>query len=1439
MSYSDAGNELSISPSVLGQYIQSGKCPRFGKLQQDSSVEQERRDWNEAFLNLNPVLRKSGNEFEEEVYDDIRGVTGEVFEDSYWESYDNQEQNDERLIQLIEEVSERSSGVTALFQTKLQGGIGEFDVKGDADVIMLVPKEGSVQISIFDVKASHDEKTYQQIQTVCYSILLEKVLESSERDIPEYSIETGIITRDSMVSWDDVSTYPSFERRSREADVYRLLSANGPVSSIYMNSLDDAGYQFDSKCHNCMYKETCYTNAVETADIRLLGLTQSEQYAFRENGLETLYDVAQLIEVPDSPSRYDLAELPIRSEFKSQTEAIAEDYGVSVSFQALAQQSQTLLTQIDPEFEYSFEGFYPPDIHASGGGNLPGDENYEYTDMTHANGSMVRVYLDVQSDYVTQELIQVSGSVTATNRDSEPYTFSVTAHENLPNREEYASKVTVSSEKELLEELISQLITCMLNVQSDMDESKTPVHFYMYEDIELTNLVDACNRYTENAMISRLSNILTNTEKIEESFVSTLESEIENHYGTHFNQNHIILYKGLFNVFDNEVEEFPGWEYEDPFYKTLDLSNFRYKLFNMYDGYQQTDEGILFQDTTQGSDGVYPIVPRFGSSIPLEYFYVCNEIGELTPDDAGDENEKRVISQCKMLTDKAPVEIQMLQELGIKFARLVQHIERAIQSKDILFYKDSYSPDSLFTEHSPSSDQLHTALKEYIRIEHQSEQHELARTLQKTPRDRVLSGESLAFTVESIESKNGSIKSLTGNILLSEMSFSNPDQILRSTKLTGNTETSSGEWCLTTELTTTDTGSYVEKDPKQPKKQLKNPKLIISDIDYDEHTVTLQPAFNRKGKTTELDRVFNTKTHDFVLPTDEDVEKPYTRVLEEGRSYILDPSSSSGITKQLYERLETANESPVYKSVNNIQTGSQGILSPPKFTDSRIREYLTQTNEVFQFSPNTNQQDFIMSTEKPISLLQGPPGTGKTSGGITHAALSRVHAFEKDTPFTGVITSASNKAINEVLESVVDATTTWNTSDSSISDSVSSLNIIRIGDEPENPIPGVEYVSKTNRDKLHPLYDAALGTQQTLTSQPTLLFATSYKLLRSMETYASDNSIDHKDLELFDMMIFDEASMVPLPKFFATAQYCAKDTQLLISGDQRQMNPVQRHMWKDEQRQSIARTGVYLSTLNYLRLLQGDTIQSLGNNHKVHTTPTVAADSISMTKLEQTYRCHTTVADFLQHWVYKQDDINYYSTNTTTLPDNQAHNTLGKYTQLLKPITLITHTDTTSKQSNILEASLIKDIVANIPQNKSIGVVTPHNAQKGLINATNLERDITVDTVERFQGGQEDVIILSTTVSDPTYIQKESEFLLDLNRLNVAISRMKQKLIILAPETIFKIIPDDTDLYENTLIWKGLYTDAKTTDTSPDILSTDILESYTPVVDNTLTVYNW
>ncbi|MEM6785134.1 MAG: AAA domain-containing protein, partial [Bacteroidota bacterium] len=116
---------------------------------------------------------------------------------------------------------------------------------------------------------------------------------------------------------------------------------------------------------------------------------------------------------------------------------------------------------------------------------------------------------------------------------------------------------------------------------------------------------------------------------------------------------------------------------------------------------------------------------------------------------------------------------------------------------------------------------------------------------------------------------------------------------------------------------------------------------------------------------------------------------------------------------------------------------------------------------------------------------------------------------------------------------------------------------------------------------------------------------------------------------------------------------------------------------------------------------------------------------------------------------------------------------------------------------------------------RGVGVVTPHRAQVGRILSTVgrtfpvTDRELlrgAVDTVERFQGQQRDVIIGSFALGDPDAIVNEDEFLYSLSRFNVMASRARAKLILLVSQTVVDHLSNDLETLRGSRLLK-LYAD--------------------------------
>ena len=138
---------------------------------------------------------------------------------------------------------------------------------------------------------------------------------------------------------------------------------------------------------------------------------------------------------------------------------------------------------------------------------------------------------------------------------------------------------------------------------------------------------------------------------------------------------------------------------------------------------------------------------------------------------------------------------------------------------------------------------------------------------------------------------------------------------------------------------------------------------------------------------------------------------------------------------------------------------------------------------------------------------------------------------------------------------------------------------------------------------------------------------------------------------------------------------------------------------------------------------------------------------------------------------------------------------------------LLVYEDGLSTQRNVFEENQIVDMVLEIWRkglpsrpdfvkffSDGVGVVIPHRAQctairkhlisefktilpAGSYSDTEIKNTITsaVDTVERFQGQQKDIIIAGYVLGNEDAIDNEEAFIYDSCRLNVVISRARYK----------------------------------------------------------------
>lgn len=119
---------------------------------------------------------------------------------------------------------------------------------------------------------------------------------------------------------------------------------------------------------------------------------------------------------------------------------------------------------------------------------------------------------------------------------------------------------------------------------------------------------------------------------------------------------------------------------------------------------------------------------------------------------------------------------------------------------------------------------------------------------------------------------------------------------------------------------------------------------------------------------------------------------------------------------------------------------------------------------------------------------------------------------------------------------------------------------------------------------------------------------------------------------------------------------------------------------------------------------------------------------------------------------------------------------------------------------------------------KDVGVVVPFRRQARMLrqrlNARLPSRTANLlpvaDTVERMQGQEREVVLVSFTTSDPNFASRLSSFLFQPQRLNVAATRPRTKLILVASPELLEIAgsPNTHDSGESMKVFLSLFATA-------------------------------
>jgi hypothetical protein len=1381
----------SLTASGIAEYIRFNCCPRFFKLKLDDDEEAESRKWPEAFKPISPLLYGAGKALEAKKVSELRAKAADYHDfNKYVEnenaSYNNLREVIESQISCEEKVDCKP---VLLYQVPMMGQIGVWKVKGIADLIAIWPcRGGKVKVRIFELKASWMEQTAHRIQVAIYVLLLSKELSSLS---PKIDLEGGVINRETNLESLDPESLPKFKLSPLIQDVERLLAKNGELNRIRQTPSPEVEYQLCSRCDNCGFNECCIVCAVENESIALLNLSRGEQKALGHYGVERLEDLARLKIVMDNSDLrpYDFKSIPDRDAEK--VRLLATDRVVGAKLDWLVQRAQYMLGGIRPGSPFASKSRWMPWLTGTGYGGLPEDSPSNGMDsaLLFSPDGMIRVYLFVERDYMLDVISMISARVNCTRYRGEPLSVSHVIG-SLPDER----KLCLDEEKKLLEAFfqgVTQAITKIANEVGSPEEA--PIHLYFFSRGERDVLMEAVRRQPTLMSARAIRDLLGLRQAIDQPMFSILQDEVIHRKALKFHSSGILPILEQSSFFDNK-----NWMAKRQDGSLVDLRLvFRDGMFNYSLPYHRNPDGsiIFLRKEYELKDGYYPARARFGNQIPIEYLWAAK--GRL--DNYEEKGNAKIMLEkrkwCDYTQKTRRITVEELNLMGGKLCMALEHIERSLSIRNRRLGKKPIAVPKI-AEFTLGVATLERSCREFLDLEYFSKRQEMYQHYALLPYQRVASGRSLIFECTGVaESEQDFV--VRGKLVYEGIGLPKADCVANACRVKGADGSSSGDWMVVTELRRNEQGQFEEAQKRSPSEVEKSARAIVDKVDVRKSEIVIKVVSWPSGKGRKYSAWHNLPTSD-----PEKAKSKYMQLFEAGRIYILDELADDIISDRAAKCLDYAGNNVLYCLLAGFLAGKSEASSHTALPRDAAASFLRWV-EHRRFAPKAEQKRFVdrVFGKEQIVMLQGPPGTGKTET-LQLAVLAHVAAHRANSRCRVLMVAPTHKAIQEFVSKLARC---WQEYCREGGKDLKDLSIYRVLSSDVStvkPIDGVKYVNYNEDEETVKELTDCLMNQATLTpnvsgSSPLVLCLTPPGLYGLMKKIGDSEPPWGEGF--FDLLVVDEASMMRLPELILSGSFLSKSSQILVAGDHRQLPPIQAHNWEKEDRRTLEEMASFLSAMDFLRLLRQE---DLG----IERIKCIHPADIPAERLCESHRCHSVVAEFLREWVYEKDKIDFRSDQKQTLATSKPKTEgLGVVLEPENVFVLIVHDEAESFQSNLVEALIVEALVRNV-KSEGIGVITPHNAQKGLLKNMLSEgcENARVDTVERYQGGEADFIIISSTVSDPDYVRSESDFLLNLNRINVAISRMKKKLVIIASRSIFEFMPQDAKDYDKALLWRGI-----------------------------------
>ena len=1400
---------VPLSPTDISQFVRLDQCERYLRLRLHERITRSAnfmRAYDVAPQAIPPLLTRSGAAFEEAIEETVRQrYPSWKFSDQERKA-DGRKNDNHPVLERIESL--KPGEIVMLFQPRLEAAIGRWQVRGDVDILRLSRgPNGRMQAWIVDMKSTTTSKVEHRVQVAFYREMLESLL--TDAGIPIPTIELAILYRGPAAH-----ELPGDEAEARirqdqidhanamfgldfgqlehivEPDPYRetvrdlVTGDHSTANRVLATPFDDLPFHLTLKCDGCAFNELCMKRSDETRDLSLIPhITAQDKEALRRAGINTVEELSALkiehdrgTEQVDGETRPRIQFVPAEGK-EELSRKLATTWPVGPRIDELVFRARRI---------GNFENRQRR-IPGRGYSSLP------YTSADQ-NPNLVRVYLDAQHDHL-QDRVYLLGALVVGYEHGENPAWRRRSIVRLSDGPPESADI----EQSLFLDWITETLKAVVQVAAPDDEGqpRSPIHLTFANQFAQQTLLEGLARHAEHILgATALYDFVTQIAAFDSPLVSILEAEIARH------MNYPMLNQSLASVAG---------------FLKFKWGNYR-KIFHerMFD-YLGTRQG----ETDEDEPHYYTRRARFNSQVPLEYAYAAWNHLE-TP---GDETA-RALEPYRQATP------ELLAGLQARRLEAMEHIGREFQGNRQTQLSSFTLPDLATFEQRAES--LAQALDEFVTIERHVELAEWKRNHLPEPEQRTLSGETLVVQYLESDQSPETIEQNRENTrryqLRQHYQQLSPEGKITREQAQETTWTNKGIRCrfrldssrLPCSLDevlflnnlredeslilfpryTLDSrlGSGEQRDFTPTVKQLMygtGARFERIDVEYDANG----KAINAWAEVTLTGSRFSSRPdRGFAFGT-----APYNELpLAPERLYTLDKDVNSyggAHAANTTEGLIKGGENVLYGILSGKSSGTTHrppawIAAQRQFMDGLVALHDHRLIPPFESS----KHEFIGEhASTPLLLVQGPPGTGKTYT-TAFALLARLQgALAADRDFRIYVSCKTHQAIDVLLEKIRDvqaqlrdiARTHPDLFHRYFDSRLLDVPIFRYA--PKNDMhPDITVIPhKNERPKGTPTAYGTIGSQRWGV----------FGLTPSASYQIQDGKQNRFKRRFVDCVVLDEASQMSIPEAIMATLPLREDGMILVVGDPRQMAPIVKNDWSNEKRRTFRAFRSYESLFSALIPL-----------------------NLPIVKFAESFRLHADMAAFLNQEIYRHDGINYHSRRHDVLPRRWIDDDFAAAVLLPEyPLTIIVHDEHRSQKQNRFEQDLMTPVLNvladpdgfNLQPEDGLGVVVPHRAQRAALQqALDMlsRRDeetgailvSAVDTVERFQGGERRVILVGTTESDRAYLQVSGDFLLNPQRLTVALSRAQQKLVLVASRSVFELFSADEETFEHAQMWKNL-----------------------------------